>query len=167
MGKGVRGETTKLYRGLIWEFLHHIPEESGSSSARCWSPGQTRWRRKERREEDADMWGQCGSETGRKRGSADGWGPAASERKRERRGARAVGRLGRSLGRCCAGEELGRSSAAGLRGGWREWAEGEETRPSGQKTDGELFLFLLFCFLFVSFYFKVFSKQFQIILIIF
>ena len=59
MGKGVRGETTKLYRGLIWEFLHHIPEESGSSSARCWSPGQTRWRRKERREEDADMWGQA------------------------------------------------------------------------------------------------------------
>jgi hypothetical protein len=79
-----------------------------------------------------------------------------------------AGEGGRRGSRWAAGEELGHSSAAGLRGGWRELAEGEETRPSGQKTDGELFfLFLLFCFLFVSFYFKVFSKQFQIILIIF
>jgi len=51
--------------------------------------------------------------------------------------------------------------------GWRglvaqagHWAEGEEARPSGQKADGEIFLFLLFLFssfLFL-FYFKAISK---------
>ena len=51
------------------------------------------------------MWGQCGSETGRERG-----------------GARAVGLLGRSLGHCGAGEELGLRpfdhQAEGDPGGW-------------------------------------------------
>ena len=57
--------------------------------------------------EFVEIFHQCGGEIGRKRGSADGQGPAASEKERERRGARAVGRLGHSLGRCGAGEELG------------------------------------------------------------
>ena len=68
---------------------------------------------------------------------------------------------------CQPREREGRWEGAHRAGCWPAWAEGEEVRPSGQKTDGELFLFLLFCFLFISFYFKVFSKQFQIILIIF
>jgi len=53
------------------------------------SPARLASRKKERARRRA---GQCGSETGRKRGSADGRGPAASERKIERLGALRGGR---------------------------------------------------------------------------
>ena len=49
MERVVRGETTNLYRGLIWESLHQIAEEADSSPARVWSPWRTRWRRRKGR----------------------------------------------------------------------------------------------------------------------
>ena len=49
MEREVRGETTNLYRGLIWESLHQIAEKADSSPARVWSPWRTRWRRRKGR----------------------------------------------------------------------------------------------------------------------
>jgi len=108
MEREVRGETTNLYRGLIWESMHQIAEKADSSPARVWSPWRTRWRRRKGRGKTLT----CGVRLAVREGVGRG------RQRRRGEGARPASRLGMGL-------SLGRGGrmAAGLLGHQADGAE--------------------------------------------